>query len=156
MSFVLPCRVYYEDTDAGGVVYYANYLKYLERCRTEWLRSVGVEQSMLLREHGLGFMVRRVEVDYRRPAILDDIIEVSLKVDKLGGASLIFLQVVTRGSARSAGAPAGMTPAVMTRPGAGAPDVLIEARVEIACVDMNTTKPQPIPGWIKDKLKALA
>lgn len=134
--FSIATRIYYEDTDAGGVVYYANYLKYLERCRTEWLRSAGVDQSTLLAGQRLAFMVRRVEADYRRPAILDDRIEVSLRVGKLGGASIVFLQSVIR-------------------QGAAGAEVLLDARVEIACVNMNTSKPVPIPGWIKDKLKTL-
>jgi acyl-CoA thioester hydrolase len=127
--------VYYEDTDAGGVVYYANYLKYLERCRTEWLRAAGFDQSVLLAEHGIAFMVRRVEADYRRPAVLDDVLRVTLAVEKLGGARLIFLQVVAR-------------------EGASGPEPLLEARVEIACVNMKTGKPTPVPEWMKERLAA--
>lgn len=128
-----PFRIYYEDTDAGGVVYYANYLKYLERARTEWLRAAGFDQSRLLAEHGIAFMVRRVEADYRRPAILDDLIQVSLRVEKLGGARIVFSQVVSR-------------------TGRGGPEALVEARVEVACVNLKTGKPTPIPEWMKTRL----
>jgi acyl-CoA thioester hydrolase len=133
MSFSHSTRVYYEDTDAGGVVYYANYLKYLERCRTEWLRAAGFDQSALLAEHGLAFMVRRVEADYRRPAVLDDVLHVSLRIEKFGGARIVFAQVVSR-------------------QGRGGPESLVEARVEIACVNMKTGKPMPIPEWMRERL----
>lgn len=139
MSFSYSTRVYYEDTDAGGVVYYANYLKYLERCRTEWLRAAGFDQSALLSEHGIAFMVRRVEADYRRPAVLDDMLRVTLAIQKLGGARLIFLQVVARQGAGGPEAPV---------------ETLLEARVEIACVNMKTGKPMPIPEWMKARLAA--
>jgi acyl-CoA thioester hydrolase len=134
----LSIRVYYEDTDAGGVVYYANYLKYLERCRTEWLRSIGHDQSELLREHNMAFMVKRVEADYLRPAILDDLLTVELHVEKLGGAQIIFLQNVVRKQDHKAEA-----------------ETLVAARVQIVCVNMVTMKPMPIPGWMKDKLRTL-
>ena len=135
MNFSFPIRVYYDDTDAGGVVYYANYLKYLERCRTEWLRAAGFDQSALLAEHGLAFMVRRVEADYRRPAVLDDLLHVSLRVEKFGGARIVFAQLVAR-----------------ERP--GGPESLVEARVEIACVNIKSGKPMPIPEWMRERLGA--
>ena len=129
-------RIYYEDTDAGGVVYYANYLKYLERCRTEWLRQAGFDQSVLLREHQLAFVVRRVEADYLRPAILDDQIDVSLKIEKLGGAQIIFAQNISRLSA------------------SGASERLLSARVQIVSVNSVSMRPTPIPPWMKTKLQA--
>ena len=79
-TFVWPARVYYEDTDAGGVVYYANYLKFLERARTEWLRALGFDQRDLMREAGILFAVRRVEIDYLLPARFDDELEVEAAI----------------------------------------------------------------------------
>ena len=135
--FHFPCRVYYEDTDAGGVVYYANYLKYLERCRTEWLRGAGFDQSQLLRDLQLGFVVRRVEADYLRPAILDDRLEVGLRVDKLGAAQIVFAQTICR------------------RDHAGAPELLLTARVQIVSVNMTTMRPAPIPAGMKTQLQEI-
>lgn len=133
--FLFPCRVYYEDTDAGGVVYYANYLKFLERCRTEWLRATGYDQSQLLRDHRLAFVVRRVEADYLRPAILDDLLAVDLRVEKLGAAQIVFAQTVSR------------------RNTAGEPELLLTARVQIVSVNIDTMRPAPIPGWMKTQLQ---
>jgi len=96
-TFILPVRVYYEDTDAGGVVYYANYLKFAERARTEMLRHLGIESSALQDEQGLGLVVRRVEVDYIQPARLDDLLEVHLSLTKVGGASMQGVQRIVRG-----------------------------------------------------------
>jgi acyl-CoA thioester hydrolase len=91
-------RVYYEDTDAGGLVYYANYLKFAERARTEWLRALGFESSDLAASAGAGWVVRRCEVDYLRPARLDDEVEVRTRVVALGGASADLEQTVLRGA----------------------------------------------------------
>lgn len=93
-TFILPVRVYYEDTDAGGVVFYANYLKYAERARSEMLRHFGIENSDLQDRHGVAFVVRHIAVDYIRPARLDDLLEVSLTLDKIGGASMQGEQVI--------------------------------------------------------------
>lgn len=93
---VLPLRVYYEDTDAAGVVYYANYLKYAERARTELLSSLGFENARLAAEERVAFAVRRCEVDYLKPARLDDRLEVVSSITALGGASLDADQVVRR------------------------------------------------------------
>ena len=90
--FTLPVRVYYEDTDAGGVVYYANYLKFCERARTEWLRTLGVSQQALIDEQGLAFVVRSVQADYLASARLDDALEVVTRVAMLRRASLLFEQ----------------------------------------------------------------
>ncbi len=89
-------RVYYEDTDAGGIVYYANYLRYAERARSELLRELGVESSRLMDEDGVALTVRRCAVDYIKPAVLDDRLVVETKVQKVGGASLEALQTVRR------------------------------------------------------------
>ena len=88
--FEFPCRIYWEDTDAGGVVYYANYLKFMERCRTEWLRALGIDQYRLRRERQLQFVVVRVVVDFLRPAVLNDEVLVTAELERLGGATTFF------------------------------------------------------------------
>ena len=89
-----PVRVYWEDTDAGGIVYYANYLKFAERARTELLRSAGIDQSRLMDAEGLAFAVRRCQVDFRSPARLDDLLDVTTRVTDVGGASIAMEQVI--------------------------------------------------------------
>jgi len=96
-EFVLPVRVYYEDTDTGGVVYYANYLKFMERARTEWLRSLGFEQDRLMAEENLIFAVRQVQAEYLRPARFNDLLQVTARVLEHRGASIRFAQEVRRG-----------------------------------------------------------
>lgn len=93
---IFPVRVYYEDTDAGGVVYYANYLRFAERARTEMLRRLGIESSRLMAEEGIAFAVRHCAVDYRRPARLDDQLEVRTRLSGVGGASLEMEQRIVR------------------------------------------------------------
>ena len=94
MSYRFAVRVYYEDTDAAGVVYYANYLKFMERARTEWLRTLGFEQSQLVREQGLGFVARSVSIDYLKPARLDDMLDVVSGIDTASRAQIVFAQRV--------------------------------------------------------------
>ena len=89
-------RVYYEDTDAAGMVYHSNYLKFAERARTEWLRDLGVQQDAWRKDTGLGFAVTRCEIDYRRPARLDDVLDVATRILEIGGASLVAEQVIRR------------------------------------------------------------
>jgi acyl-CoA thioester hydrolase len=91
-TFTCRVRVYYEDTDAGGVIYYANYLKYLERCRTEWLRSIGYRQTDLLRDPGIAFVVRKLTIEYLKPARLDDELIVGLEVENISRAQIFFRQ----------------------------------------------------------------
>lgn len=129
--FEWPVRVYYEDTDAGGVVYYANYLKYLERARTEWLRHLGFGQEVLMRDSGIVFAVRRVEIDYLLPARFDDALVVELRVENASKASLTFAQRILR-----------------------APDTeLSRATVKVACLDKDRFRPTAIPANIREKLK---
>lgn len=109
--FVWPVRVYWEDTDAGGVVYYANYLKFLERARSEWLRSLGIHQTELAAGEGVLFVVRRIEVDYLRPARFDEALRVFSTIADLGRASLSMGQSILRGD-----------------------EALLTARVKVACV----------------------
>jgi len=130
MAFVWPVRVYWEDTDAGGVVYYANYLKFMERARSEWLRALGFEQDVLRDEAGVVFVVRRVEIDYLSPARFNEQLEVSVRLHEMGRASLSVRQELMRGSTR-----------------------LAEAVVTLACVDAVRFKPVKIPEPL---LQALA
>jgi len=131
-AFAIAVRVYYEDTDAGGIVYYANYLKFFERCRTEWMRSAGHDQRQLALDAGIGFVARKANCEYLRPAHLDDLLTVGLEVEKLTRVRVIFRQHVRRGD-----------------------DELVTGTVEIACVDMATMKPAPIPDFLYSKLEAL-
>ena len=82
-AFTIPVRVYYEDTDAGGVVYYANYLRFFERCRTEWMRQIGHDQSQLAADAGIAFVARKASCEYLKPARLDDMLRVGLEVEKI-------------------------------------------------------------------------
>jgi acyl-CoA thioester hydrolase len=121
-SYEHRVRVYWEDTDAGGVVYYANYLKFLERCRTEWLRSLGVDQPRLKAEQGLQFVVVNVTVDFLRPARLDDEVLVTAELLKLTGATIQFKQAIWRQDVQ-----------------------LIDATARVACLDSATLRPRAIP-----------
>jgi acyl-CoA thioester hydrolase len=133
--------VYWEDTDAGGVVYYANYLRYMERARTEWLRTLGYCQRDLASNHGVLFAVTRVRIEYRRPARLDDELSVTCEPRTVGAASVTFGQNVTR--LPTAGAdhdpPGAFEPA---------PGVLTEAEVRIACLDARTFRPLRMPEFL--------
>ncbi len=131
-SFTLPVRVYYEDTDAGGVVYYANYLKFCERARTDWLRAIGFEQGRLTREQNIVFVVRAVQADYRQPAVLDDLLDVVTTIGRLGHASLIFDQKILRG---------------------GQP--VFDAQITIACIDAAARRAIPIPPAVRAQFASL-
>jgi acyl-CoA thioester hydrolase len=100
MTHTHPIRVYYEDTDLAGIVYYANYLRYIERARTEWVRACGVDQVALRAEQGIVFAVRRVEADYLAPARFDDVLDVRTELRELGGARVVLAQDIWRGDAR--------------------------------------------------------
>ena len=131
-SFTLPVRVYYEDTDAAGVVYYASYLKFLERARTEWLRALGFEQTRLVEDMGIAFAARSISAEYLKPARLDDLLAVVSTVESLGRAQLVFAQRVERGQ-----------------------DILLTSKMRIACFDPVRSKATAIPKSIHEKLKAL-
>lgn len=130
--FVWPVRVYYEDTDSGGVVYYANYLKFMERARTEWLRARGVEQDALLHERRLVFAVRALSVDYHRPARFNDLLAVSSRVVEVRGASILFEQTVQRDPSA---------------------EVLCDARVRVACIDADTFRVRRLPGRLVGEIE---
>jgi acyl-CoA thioester hydrolase len=125
-------RVYYEDTDSGGVVYYANYLRFMERARTEWMRALGFEQDRLLQDTGLLFAVRSASLDFLSPARFNDLLEVTAEVQQRTRASLTFHQVITRSSAPQ-------TP-------------LCTGQVKIACLEAATFRPRPLPEFIVKEL----
>lgn len=95
-AFVLPVRVYYEDTDAGGIVYHANHLKFAERCRTEWLRSLGYDHNKVMEEFGLLLVVKHIDIDYKAPARLDDQLEVHTYIENFGNTSITMQQNILR------------------------------------------------------------
>lgn len=134
-SFAFTIRVYYEDTDAGGVVYFANYLKFLERARTEWLRTLGFEQDQLARRERLMFVVRSAQLEFLKPARFNDLIEVTAAVAERRGASLTFAQTI-----RPAGA-------------VRRDETLCEAEVRIACVDVASRAPRRLPVGLIARLK---
>jgi acyl-CoA thioester hydrolase len=131
-AFRWPARVYWEDTDGGGIVYYANYLRFLERARTEWLRARGYSQSELVHSSGIVFAVVSLAVEYRSPARLDDELEVTCEPHTANRASLRFRQQIYR----RAGAPGAP------------PELLLEATVRVACVDARTLRPQRLPDFV--------
>ncbi len=127
--FHWPIRVYYEDTDAGGVVFYANYLKFFERARTEMLRDMGFEQDQLIAEQNIIFVVRSVQVDYLTPARFNESLDVSAEVTSARKVSLIFEQKMTRNG-----------------------ELLCKGNIKIACLDAETMKPKAIPEELLQRL----
>jgi tol-pal system-associated acyl-CoA thioesterase len=127
----LDVRVYYEDTDSGGVVYYANYLKFIERGRSEYLRELGFEQDDLIETHNVIFAVRSINADYYSPAKFNDLLSVQTLIKKVGRASLIFSQKIT---------PLGQN------------KVLFEAQITVACLHSDSFKPCGIPSIILEKI----
>jgi acyl-CoA thioester hydrolase len=130
--FTWPVRVYYEDTDAGGVVYYANYLKFMERARTEWLRALGVEQDHLRQEEGLLLMVHSLSARYKKPAKFNEALLVSVQVQHLGKAKITFIQQILRQD-----------------------EVLCESEVTIACVDEATGRPSAFGQQLQHAFKGV-
>lgn len=130
--FCLPVRVYWEDTDAGGVVFYANYLCYCERARTEWLRSIGINQSDLCAQSGGVFVVRSANIQYKLPARLDDMLTVTASIEQLGKAGVIFHQEIWRGGLRGA--------------------LLAQASISTAWVNATTMRPQRMPDVVMQRL----
>jgi acyl-CoA thioester hydrolase len=123
IPFAWPIRIYWEDTDAGGVVYHANYVRFLERARTEWLRSLHIDQVDLQERTGIAFVVREMQLDFLKPARLNDELRVTLVVKQRRSASMLFTQEIFRSD--------GL--------------LLLRATVRIACVDMQSMRPAPIP-----------
>jgi len=129
VTFKWPVRVYYEDTDAAGVVFYANYLNFMERARTEWLRSLGFEQTTLFHDHNVVFVVRSLAVEFARPALFNDALEVTVEPQRAHGGVIEIAQKVRRGAHE-----------------------LVTATVKIACVNTQSFKPVRIPPAILEKL----
>ena len=129
--FSFPVRVYYEDTDAAGVVYYANYLKFMERARTEWLAALGFPLAAFEREHGVAFVVHRAEIDFLAPARLNDILDVTVEAVDRGASRLVAAQEVRRGD-----------------------DPITRARIALACVDTARWKPARMPKPLQHALEA--
>lgn len=125
--FQFPVRVYYEDTDAGGVVYHARYLHFFERARTEYLRTLDFSQQVLLNERNLVFVVKSMAIDYRFPARLDDLLSVETEVSELKGATILFTQWLKRDEL-----------------------ILCTATVKVACVDLGKMKPMALPAEVKE------
>ena len=147
--FVWPVRVYYEDTDSGGVVYYANYLKFMERARSEWLRDLGVEQDELLARERIIFAVRAVQVDYLQSARFNDVLWVTAEVAERGRASLSFKQRVLRpASDERTRTPRHLAAAERAALIEDKSKLLCTGQVRIACLDAATLRPRPIPSHL--------
>ena len=130
-TYSFPVRVYFENTDAGGVVYHAEYLKFLERARTEWLRHLGFDHQMLARTHRVVFVVTALAADFARAARLDDTLAVSVHLESLGKVRCVFAQEIRRDD-----------------------EVLVRAKVTVACVQVESFKPAEIPDPLKRKMDA--
>ena len=126
----MPVRVYFQDTDAGGVVYHASYVNFMERSRTEWLRTHGYSNAGLMKEFGVVFAVRSLKLDYFKPALLDDLLEVTAQIKNLGRSRLTLLQTVRRGD-----------------------EVLTEAEVHLVCVSLASFKPVSVPEVLREQLE---
>lgn len=123
--FSFPIRVYWEDTDAGGVVYHASYLCFLERARTEWLRGQGIGQQVLRDRDDVVLVVREMRIDFLKPARLDDLLQASVMLSERRSASLVCKQELFRG-----------------------PECLLKAEVRIACLQASSFRPCPLPAWL--------
>ena len=129
-AFIWPVRVYYEDTDAGDVVYHSQYLNFLERARTEWLRHIGFEHSSLRDDFNVVFVVHSIQIQYKKSAKLDDLLSIASNVGEIGRASFVFLQNITLNQ-----------------------QTIIAAQVKLACVNANTFKPMAIPAPVLAKIQ---
>jgi acyl-CoA thioester hydrolase len=125
-AFTFPVRVYWEDTDAGGVVYHASYLRFMERARSEWLRAIGIDQTALIRDERLQFVVVEAQIRYHRPARFDDQLQVSVLVTERGGASVTMTQEIRRESQTG--------------------ELLVSATIRAACLDSDGLRPRPLPA----------
>ena len=130
-GFGWPVRVYWEDTDAGGVVYHAGYLRFFERARSEWLRAAGIGQNALREELGIVFVVHSIDIRFHRPARLDDALQATVAVDEMRSASFSVRQALLRDGEDAA---------------------LVDARVRIACLDASRWRPRPIPEFLLEEI----
>ena len=128
--FTLPIRVYFQDTDAGGVVYHASYVNFMERARTEWMRSFGFTNAGLMKELGVVFVVRSLKLDYLKPALLDDLLSVSAQLKDIGRSRVTLHQTVTRGE-----------------------DLLVEAEINLVSISLESFKPVSVPEVLRKQWK---
>jgi len=128
--FSLPVRVYFQDTDAGGVVYHASYLNFMERARTEWMRTHGYSNAGLLKEFGVVFVVRSFKLDYLKPALLDDMLSVTARLKEIGRSRICMMQAVQRNE-----------------------ELLAEAEIHLVCVSLETFKPVSVPEVLRNQWK---
>ncbi|MEY5021343.1 MAG: acyl-CoA thioesterase [Pseudomonadota bacterium] len=131
-TFSFPVRIYFEDTDSGGVVYHSNYLKFMERARTEWLRSVGIDQHHLKYHAHIMFVVHRIDIQYKLPARFNDDLLVKSELLEIGSSKIEFRQMIYRDE-----------------------EMLIDANVDIACIDSEKFKPVRIPSTVKQTMESL-
>ena len=131
-TFSLSIRIYFEDTDSGGVVYHSNYLKFMERARTEWLRSIGIDQRHLKQDNHIMFVVHRIDIQYKLPARFNDDLIVKSELKNIGSSKIEFRQMIYRND-----------------------EMLIDANVDIACIDSEKFKPVRIPPTIKQTMESL-
>jgi len=129
-EFTLQVRVYYEDTDAGGVVYHSNYLNFMERARTEWLRHIGFEQHTLIEKDEILFAVRKVNIEFHKPALFNELLNINTRITHTRRASLVFEQIIFNQSE----------------------EIICKAEIKIACLNSTTMKPEPIPETILSEL----
>ncbi|MSQ81261.1 MAG: tol-pal system-associated acyl-CoA thioesterase [Candidatus Methylopumilus sp.] len=131
-NFSLPIRIYFEDTDSGGIVYHANYLKFMERARTEWLRSIQIDQRLLKQKEHVMFVVHRMDIQYKLPARFNDELLVKTELVEIGSSKIVFKQMIYRHD-----------------------EMLIDAVVNIACIDSEKFKPVRVPKTIKHTMESL-
>lgn len=132
-NFSLPIRIYYQDTDAGGVVYHSTYLNFMERARYEWLRALGFNVNALIEVHKILFMVRSVEIEYFKPSILDDLLNVTVAVTEIGGSRITLFQEIICNHVK-----------------------LVSATIHVVCVGAETLKPVRIPAPLREKIGKFA
>lgn len=132
-EFIWPVRVYYEDTDSGGVVYHSNYLKFMERARTEWLRSMHLEQDDIVNEYGILFVIHSLAINYLKPALFNDALLVKTSVQKLTKASIVFQQFIVR------------------QDDDGKEQVLTQGTVKVVSLGVEQKKPVPLPEAVYDQ-----
>lgn len=130
-NFSFPIRVYYQDTDAGGVVYHSTHLDFMERARYEWLRELGFDVNALIQIHKTVFMVRSLEIEYFKPAVLDDLLQVTVQVEKIGGSRITICQEILRSQIK-----------------------LVNATVHVVCVGADSLKPVRVPVALRQKIGA--
>jgi len=129
--FTLPVRVYFQDTDAGGVVYHASYVNFMERARTEWMRGFGFTNAVLMKELGVVFVVRSLKLDYLKPALLDDLITVSALLKEIGRSRVTLHQTIMRGEEK-----------------------LVEAEIHLVSVSLESFKPVSVPDVLREQWKS--